>query len=70
MALSSLVDCGMVWYGAPPTPCTAIVATRRWQLDAWIGHRLSMLRLSPLRPRLFGDGFHFHRDFQDIPRNI
>jgi hypothetical protein len=24
---------GMVWYGAPPTPWTAIVATRRWQLD-------------------------------------
>jgi hypothetical protein len=24
---------GMVWYGAPPTPWTAIVATRWWQLD-------------------------------------
>jgi hypothetical protein len=23
----------MVWYGAPPTPWTAIVATRWWQLD-------------------------------------
>jgi hypothetical protein len=25
--------CRMVWYGAPPTPWTAIVATRWWQLD-------------------------------------
>jgi hypothetical protein len=24
---------GMVWYGAPPTPWTAIVATGWWQLD-------------------------------------
>jgi hypothetical protein len=24
---------GMVWYGAPPTPWTAIAATRWWQLD-------------------------------------
>jgi hypothetical protein len=23
----------MVWYGAPPTPWAAIVATRWWQLD-------------------------------------
>jgi hypothetical protein len=23
----------MVWYGAPPTPWTAIVATKWWQLD-------------------------------------
>jgi hypothetical protein len=38
---------GMVWYGAPPTPWTAIVATRWWQLE------LSMLRLSPFRPRLY-----------------
>jgi hypothetical protein len=25
--------CRMVWYGAPPTPWTAIVATKWWQLD-------------------------------------
>jgi hypothetical protein len=24
---------GMIWYGAPPTPWTAVVATRWWQLD-------------------------------------
>jgi hypothetical protein len=24
---------GMLWYGAPPTPSTAIVVTRWWQLD-------------------------------------
>jgi hypothetical protein len=24
---------GMEWYGAPPTPWTAIVATKWWQLD-------------------------------------
>jgi hypothetical protein len=29
---------------------------------SWIGRRLSMLGLSPFRPRLFGDGFRFHSD--------
>jgi hypothetical protein len=24
---------GMVWYGAPPTPCVAIVVTRWWLSD-------------------------------------
>jgi hypothetical protein len=33
MASYHIHDHGMVWYGAPPTPWTAIVATRWWQLD-------------------------------------
>jgi hypothetical protein len=49
------------WYGMrpllPPGP-----QSLRPGGGSWIGRRLSMLRLSPLRPRLFGDGFRFHRD--------
>jgi hypothetical protein len=30
---SAVCGNGMVWYGAPPTPWTAIVATRWWLLD-------------------------------------
>jgi hypothetical protein len=52
---------GMVWYGMvpllPPGP-----QSLRPGGGSWIGHQLSMLRLSPFRPRLFGDGFCFHRD--------
>jgi hypothetical protein len=51
---------GMVWYGMvpllPPGP-----QSLRPSGGSWIGRRLSMLRLSPFRPRLFGDGFRFHR---------
>jgi hypothetical protein len=52
---------GMVWYGMvpllPPGP-----QSLRPSGGSWIGRRLSMLRLSPFRQRLFGDGFRFHRD--------
>jgi hypothetical protein len=52
---------GMVWYGMvpllPPGP-----QSLRPGGGSWIGRRLSMLRLRPFRPRLFGDGFRFHRD--------
>jgi hypothetical protein len=50
---------GMVRYGMvpllPPGP-----QSLRPGGGSWIGRQLSMLRLSPFRPRLFGDGFHFH----------
>jgi hypothetical protein len=46
----------MVWYGMvpllPPEP-----QSLRPGGGSWIGRQLSMLRLSPFRPRLFGDGF-------------
>jgi hypothetical protein len=52
-----------VWYGMvpllPPGP-----QSLRPGGGGWIGRRLSMLRLSPFRPRLFGDGFRFHRDWR------
>jgi hypothetical protein len=51
----------LVWYGMvpllPPGP-----QSLRPGGGSWIGRQLSMLRLSPFRPRLFGDGFCFHMD--------
>jgi hypothetical protein len=37
---------------------------------SWIGRGLSMLRLSPFRPRLFGDGFRFHSDRRQRERYL
>jgi hypothetical protein len=41
---------GMVWYGAPPTPWTAIVATRWWQLDRAPAEHAQTESESPFRP--------------------
>jgi hypothetical protein len=42
----------VLWSLLPPGP-----QSLRSGGGSWIGRRLSMLRLSPFRPRLFGDGF-------------
>jgi hypothetical protein len=57
----------MVWYGAPPTPWTAIVATRWWQLDrAPAEHAQTESAPSALVRRWvsfpFGDGFLWKRN--------
>jgi hypothetical protein len=50
-----------VWYGMVPF-LTPGPQSLRPGGGSWIGRRLSTLRLSPFRPRLFGDRFRFHRD--------
>jgi hypothetical protein len=51
----------VVRYGMVPLPPPGPQSLRP-SGGSWIGRRLSMLRLSPFRPRLFGDGFRFYRD--------
>jgi hypothetical protein len=56
----------VVWYGMvpllPPGP-----QSLRPGGGSWIGRRLSMLRLSPFRPRLFGDGFAIGHRLWNVP---
>jgi hypothetical protein len=50
----------MFWYGMVPLLPPGSQSMQPGG-GSWAGRRLSMLRLSPFRPRLFGDGFRFHR---------
>jgi hypothetical protein len=61
IVIDQLQQCLMVWYGMVPLLPRGPQSLRR-SGGSWIGRRLSMLRLSPFRPRLFGDGFRCHRD--------
>jgi hypothetical protein len=74
--LYTRIDYSMV--GAPPMRIPISWATnptidatrcevRSGGISIWTGRRLSTLRLSPFRPRLFGDGFRFHRRHRQQP---